>query len=120
MRRATEDGLREAVQERRKQLRLSQQELAVEIGVALRTYQRWEGGKDKGRPIERNLVKLARALDTTPMELETRALILQDPAATQSRDQAIQNVISDLRTDLADLRARVLRIENRIEDDGTT
>lgn len=120
MRRATEDGLREAVQQRRKQLRLSQQELAVEIGVALRTYQRWEGGEDKGRPIERNLVKLARALDTTPMELETQALILQDPAAAQSRDQAIQNVISDLRTDLADLRARVLHIENRIEDDGTT
>lgn len=117
MRRATEEGLREAVEERRKELRLSQQELAVELGVALRTYQRWEGGEDKGRPIERNLVKLARALDTTPMELETRALILGDPDATQSRDQAIQNVISDLRSDLADLRARVLRIEHHIGDD---
>lgn len=109
-----------AVQARREELRLSQEEVAQRLNRSLRTYQRWENGEDKGRPIHRNLVKISQALETTPLALESEALLLSDPSQPQTREEAMENLIVDLRADLADVQARLLRVEHRLGDDETT
>lgn len=119
MRQATEEGLRLAVRARRKELGLTQEEMAQKIERSLRTYVRWENGKDKGRPINRNLVRIAKALDTTPMALESEALLLSDPSTPRTREEAMENLLVDLRADFADLQARLLLVERRLEDDDT-
>lgn len=49
--------------------RLTQPAAAERVGVALRTYQQWEGGVSL--PYWRNLERLADVLDTTPEHILT-------------------------------------------------
>lgn len=57
----------ERIAARRKQLKLSQEELAERVGVRAQTVSRWERGKNLGRL--NNLEQLATALETTVGEL---------------------------------------------------
>lgn len=55
------------IKEKRKQARLTQPELAEEIGVSLTTLRRWEGGKTK--PDSDNILLMARILNTSTADL---------------------------------------------------
>lgn len=63
------------IKEKRKQVKLTQPELAEEIGVSLTTLRRWEGGKTK--PDSDNILLMAKILNTSTADLLGEA---DDPA----------------------------------------
>ena len=63
------------IKENRKQVKLTQPELAEEIGVSLTTLRRWEGGKTK--PDSDNILLMAKILNTSTADLLGEA---DDPA----------------------------------------
>ncbi len=62
----SESSISERIKERRKELRIRQQELADQVGVSLVTVTRWENPKSGRIPNAFVLPKLAQALKTTP------------------------------------------------------
>jgi len=57
-----------AIADKRKQLKLTQQQLAKEVGVCVPTVRNWEAGREGARMFE-IVAKLCKALNCSPEDL---------------------------------------------------
>ena len=116
---AQKTALARAVRERREQIGLSQEDVARELHVSLRTYSRWELGQNKRDNISHRLEVVAAALQTTADDLAARALIIsgqpKDRPLPEDADAQIRQSILDLRGQLEDLKAQILLVRTQQE-----
>ena len=116
---AQKTALARAVRERREQIGLSQEDVARELHVSLRTYSRWELGQNKRDNISHRLEVVAAALDTTADDLAARALVITgqpvDRPLAEGAEEQLRQSILDLRGQLEDLKAQLLLVRTQQE-----
>ena len=101
----------ERLRRRRKKLGLSGREVATEVGVSYRTYQRWESPHaDEGREDSylRYLPALARILQTTPEALTGGEAVEADAADANLRLAALESEVAQMRDRLDGLSTLLL------------
>lgn len=92
------------IKEKRKRAKLTQPELAEEIGVSLTTLRRWEGGKTK--PDSDNILLMAKILNTSTADLLGETDDPARPGALQSTSKAVvlpESNVRPFRGDLIDV-----------------
>lgn len=123
MDRTMRDYLGDAINARRKQLDLSQEELAERIGCSSKTLGRWEAGGEKdadGKAFVR-LEEIAPALETTPAKLLSMALGLAgDRPDLQPGSGDLTEVLNELVAGNVQLKAQLAAMQIELEEIGKT
>ena len=117
------DYLGDAIRARRKQLGLSQPQLAERVGRDKRTISRWETPRKDGLDSRAfaELESIAPALETTPSKLLSMALGLAGyrPEPQPAADD-LTDVLNELLAGSAEMKAQLAAIENELEELGKT
>ena len=103
-------ALRLAIRQRRKEIGLSQEELARRLNVSVQTVGRWE--REKASAAFSRLGEIAEALETTTDELNARALVIAGHPIDQALpEDDLRGLLLSMRGQIADLQAKVARVE---------
>lgn len=110
-------ALREAIRARRKELGMSQEDLARRLDVSVRTYQRWEKNKDARDNVSPKLEQIAEVLETTADQLTADALVIAGgPEDRPLESDEVVALIEKVAAQSAELDAQIARSRSQIEE----
>jgi transcriptional regulator with XRE-family HTH domain len=105
-------ALSQAIRDRREELDLSQEDLARRLDVSVQTVGRWERSEGKKAAAFSRLEEIAAALETTAQALNAKALLIAGhPTEQAANEDDLRGLLLSMRGQLADLQAKVARVE---------
>lgn len=117
------DYLGDAIRARRKQLGLSQVELAERVGRDKRTISRWETPRKDGRDSRAfaELETVAQGLETTPAKLLSMALGLSGyRPETQPASDDLRETLTELVAGSTEIKAQLAAMQIELKEIGRT